>query len=170
MDEANNIEALIGFVRGAGKKHVKVQTAWAIAKEIDWDAKKMDAIGVADDLAYFGVLLGIGSEYRKPKENTLCLIGLIENNAAATFLIYAEELEETVFNGGEHKGLVKVSELTTQLNAIERDINKLKSLFGSWVPVAQDGGAALKTALSDWISNNIIESSENDLQNDKIKH
>ena len=46
-------------------------------------------------------------------------------------------------NGGSLGGLVKVEDITTRLNLIEKDINKLKQAFTSWSPVPQDGGAAL---------------------------
>lgn len=34
--------------------------------------------------------------------------------------------------------------------ALQDDIDALKAIFDAWVPVANDGGAALKTLLDDW--------------------
>ena len=53
-----------------------------------------------------------------------------------------------VFNGGDLGGLINVADLTDRLNTIEKDINNLKSVMSSWVPVSQDGGAALKSAVT----------------------
>ena len=55
--------------------------------------------------------------------------------------------DDIIFNGGKLNGLVKIDDLTKRLNKIENEINKLKGIMAGWVPVAQDGGAALKTAI-----------------------
>ena len=77
---------------------------------------------------------------------------------------------EVVINGGENEGLVKVKELTEKLNAIENDINNLKSIFSSWVPVVYDGGASLKLAATDWASKTLTKTTQKDIENDMIKH
>lgn len=77
---------------------------------------------------------------------------------------------EVVINGGENEGLVKVKELTDKLNAIENDINNLKSIFSSWVPVVYDGGASLKAAAASWASQSLQTTSKEDIENPKIKH
>ena len=77
---------------------------------------------------------------------------------------------EVVINGGENEGLVKVVELTEKLNAIENDINNLKSIFSSWVPVVYDGGASLKLAATDWASKTLTKTTQKDIENDMIKH
>ncbi len=83
------------------KGHLKVQTAWVKVKSVDWDKKLMVATGVTDDLDFEDVQLGIGFCYLKPKQGTTCLIGLIENQDAATFLIEADEVEEAVYTVGD---------------------------------------------------------------------
>ena len=77
---------------------------------------------------------------------------------------------EVVINGGENEGLVKVVELTEKLNAIENDINNLKSIFSSWVPVVYDGGASLKAAAASWAVQSLQTTSKEDIENPKIKH
>ena len=77
---------------------------------------------------------------------------------------------EVVINGGENEGLVKVVELAEKLNAIENDINNLKSIFSSWVPVVYDGGASLKAAAASWASQSLQTTSKEDIENPKIKH
>lgn len=77
---------------------------------------------------------------------------------------------EVVINGGENEGLVKVVELTEKLNAIENDINNLKSIFSSWEPVVYDGGASLKAAAESWAVQSLQTTSKEDIENDKIKH
>ena len=74
-------------------------------------------------------------------------------------------------NDGDLGGLVKVEDLTKRLNLIENDINELKNIFATgWKPVAQDGGAALKTAASSWCSSSLSLTQRNDYENTKVKH
>lgn len=78
--------------------------------------------------------------------------------------------EDIIFNGGDLNGLVIIDDLTDRLNIIEKDINNLKKVLGStWVPVAQDGGAALKTAAASWASATLTGTKRSDYENKKIK-
>lgn len=78
--------------------------------------------------------------------------------------------DEIVFNKGENGGLVNVDGLTTQLNAVENDLNTLKTIFSSWIPAAQDGGATLKTATAKWAGEQLTTSKNTDYENTSIKH
>ncbi|MCQ2351261.1 MAG: hypothetical protein MJ003_04730 [Paludibacteraceae bacterium] len=73
-------------------------------------------------------------------------------------------------NGGNLGGLVKISELTNKLNAIENDINSLKNAMQGWTPSPNDGGAALKGAVATWFANSLTVTQQNDIEDDKVKH
>ena len=77
-----------------------------------------------------------------------------------------------VFNTGNFGGLIKIEELVNKLNRIENDINTLKQIFStSWIPVPNDGGAALKTAAAAWSGNQLNPiTSVSNLENTKVKH
>lgn len=75
-----------------------------------------------------------------------------------------------VFNGGNNNGLVKIGDLVGRLNAIEQDINNLKTVFASWVTVPQDGGAALKAASAVWSGKRITPTKQTDIEDTKITH
>lgn len=45
--------------------------------------------------------------------------------------------------------------ITKRLDEIEDAINSLKDAFTTWVPVSQDGGAALQTKLQTWLINSL---------------
>ena len=77
--------------------------------------------------------------------------------------------ENIIFNGGDLGGLVRVEDLTKRLNLIENDINKLKTAMSSWVPVSQDGGAALKSAAASWFGSQLVTTKRGDYENTKIK-
>jgi hypothetical protein len=80
------------------------------------------------------------------------------------------EIEKITINGGELGGLVKIKELTEKLNALENDLNALKQVFSTWVPVTQDGGAALRTAATTWYGQSITVTTQQEIEDDKITH
>lgn len=104
-----------------------------------------------------------------PVSGSSVIISSIDESDEMFIEMYSE-VESIQFDGGENEGLVKVKELTTRLNTIEKDINDLKTKLSAWVPVASDGGAALKTAITSWFSKKLTETQKKDIQNDKIKH
>lgn len=77
---------------------------------------------------------------------------------------------DVLINNGENGGLVKVNELVTKLNNLENDVNNLKTVFSSWTPVPNDGGAALKAVVTSWSGASLTPTMANDLQNNKVKH
>lgn len=73
--------------------------------------------------------------------------------------------------GDQYAGLVKVAELTTKLNALESDLNALKTIFSTtWTPVPNDGGAALKAASATWYASTITQTIQGDIENTNVKH
>lgn len=167
------------------KELLPVQNVWTIAKEIDWNKKTMTCTGVIDSLDYFEVLLGLGSEFKKPKIGCKCLIGIIGNNESNAFLIYAEELDEieitdsTGFkyhlkegvlrlNGDNLGGIVNAIELKNQVDKNTELLEAIKNAFQSWIPVPEDGGAALKASSSSFVG--LPTADLSNIQNEKIKH
>ncbi len=78
-----------------------------------------------------------------------------------------------VFNGGDLGGLIDIAKITKKLNDIENDINALKNVFSAWSPLPQDGGAALRTALTvpgGWATKSLTLSKREDYEDDKVKH
>lgn len=119
-----------------------------------------------------------------PKVNSWVLIAYIQGNEADAFVSAFSEIEKIiiqtsgieitadsiVINNGDNNGLVKVAELTQKLNTLENDLNTIKQVFSSWVPVANDGGAALKSASASWSGSQLQQTKQADIENDKIKH
>ncbi len=73
------------------------------------------------------------------------------------------------FNGGNNKGLVLLSNVVDRLNKIEQDNNTLKTAMSGWMPVPQDGGAALKASSSAWFGSQLVQTQNSDLENIKVK-
>ena len=100
------------------------QTIWAICKQVDWHSKTMTATGQIDDLDYQDILLGNGFEFKKPKVGSLCLLGILQNNEAMTYLIDAVEIEE-------HLLIVDKTVFKMDLNGflMQRENSNLKSIL-----------------------------------------
>ena len=77
---------------------------------------------------------------------------------------------EIKINGGTLGGIVKIADVVSQLNALEQDINTLKAVFASWVPVAQDGGSSLKIASEQWSAAQIQPTTVQQLEDTTFKH
>lgn len=78
--------------------------------------------------------------------------------------------DAVTFNGGKLGGLVVSGKAADKLNALEKDINELKTVFSGWTPAPQDGGAALKGAVSTWAGKSLATTAATDLENEKVKH
>lgn len=185
MKRGSNIIEFGNLINQKAKAQVDVQTHWCTVKEVDWDKKTMTATGVVDDLDFFDVLLGLGSMNRKPSLKSKCLIGIVNNNAAAAFLIECEEIEEIeisdktgfklvlnngylTINGTDFGGIVNAIELKEQVDKNTKLLEAIQNAFESWTPVPNDGGAALKGIASSFISLEVADLSN--IQNEKIKH
>jgi phage baseplate assembly protein V len=81
--------------------------------------------------------------------------------------INAQEIE---VNGGSNGGMVKVVALSTKLNEIENKINALVTAINAWLPVANDGGAALKLSLALWQSTQMNITTRQDIENPDLRH
>lgn len=123
-----------------------------------------------------------------PKEGTMVCAAMLEGIEANWVIVQYSAIDswqittdsgsritiaddgKVLLNGDDHKGIVKVKELTEKLNAIEDDINNLKNVFSGWTAVSQDGGAALKGAAAAWYAQQITKTQESDLKNDNVQH
>lgn len=139
-----SIERLNSLLGNKIKNMSEVQTAWCTVKSIDWDNKLMDVVGIVDDLEYYDVLLGLGSEDKKPVIGCTCIIGIIGNEPGNSFLIYAEDLEEIEIKVGSSVLHVKKDgfilkqnseSLKTVLNDLIDELNKIVVIQGRSINV-----------------------------------
>jgi hypothetical protein len=185
LKRGSNIIEFGKLLNEKAKAQVDVQTHWCKVKSVDWDKKTMTATGIIDDLDFFDVLLGLGSINRKPSLQSKCLIGIVNNNTAAAFLIECEEIEEIeisdktgfklvlnngnlTINGDKFGGIVDAIELKKQVDKNTAVLEAIQTAFQSWVTVPNDGGAALKGIASSFI--NLAVADLSNIQNEKIKH
>lgn len=150
---------------------VPVQTVWATCKRVDMVEGTMDA--ERDGLEYNDVLIGLGGDKLAPMAGCRVLLGLVQNQPTATFLLYAEETEQRHINGDAYGGIPRADEITSRLNSIEQDLNALKVAFSSWAPIGgptTDGGAGLKTLAASWFAQQLVTTTSQQLQNPKVSH
>ena len=105
-----------------------------------------------------------------PKVGSAVTVGSLSGDLSQLVVFQVDHIETIVINGGKLGGLINIEQLTEKLNAIEDDINSLKAAITNWLPVAQDGGAALKTAVSTWAGQQLTRSEKSDYEDEKIKH
>ena len=103
-----------------------------------------------------------------PKVESDVLVLFSKNNNP--FIVQYSEVENYVLNGTDFGGMVKVIELTEKINNLETELNDLKTIFQNWVNVPYDGGAALKTALATFYAQQIILTTQSEIENTIIKH
>lgn len=143
------------------------------------DKKRTCTVQPLDDSAeIFGVKMqafegGIVGLFIKPKLNTAVIVTFINNNAG--FISMVSEIEEilincesVVFNNGDNGGLINIEKLITESDRDTKAIGELQEVFNTWVPVLNDGGASLKTLLTQFISLPLADLSN--IEDKKVKH
>jgi len=143
--KGREIEAFGGLMDTLIKGNAKIQTHYAYVTEVDWEAKTATVKGLLDDLEFYDVRLGLGALYVKPIVGSKCLIGLILNNDAQTFLIDAEELEEFNWTTGQSNMVIKpegfvIKKANENLKAVLNDfiteVSKIIVIQGVTINVA----------------------------------
>lgn len=111
-----------------------------------------------------------------PKVNSFVLVTNIDGRQH--FVSQCSEVEkitidcngDIIINGGNNGGLINIEKLTQKLKTIETDINSLKNIMTAWIPVAQDGGAALKGAVETWAGDLLAITQTSDYEDTKVTH
>lgn len=158
------------------RDNVPVQTFAGIVKSVDADARTCTVQPVNGGALREEVRLcgSIGSITNPvviiPVVDSTVICGILENNKRAVFVMLCTEVDEILLRGDGEGGIVKVNELVSKLNAIEEDLNALKTAFSSWVVVPMDGGAALKTIAATWYGDTFTPTVADDLANENVKH
>lgn len=157
--------------------------------EVDKTARTVDCTPINEGAPLLGVNLQAnqGADFGLclfPEKGSFVVVGFVADGAAGVVLL-TERIESAEivigdisavidksavsFNGGRLGGLVKVEDLTTRLNLIENSVNDLKNIIAAWVPVTQDGGAALKSAITSWAASPLAVTARSDYENEKVK-
>ena len=105
---------------------VTPQLRWATVDSVDWTNKTADVTVIADELAIYGVELGLGGVDLRPKVGSKCLVLLIEKSTTKGYMLTAEELD----------GVRVVSQnesLKDVLNDFIDEVNKIIVVHGTTI-------------------------------------
>jgi hypothetical protein len=104
-----------------------------------------------------------------PEVESTVLIGIILNQYEDAFLLKCSKVSKIVINGGSNGGLINIKTLIEELDKTKAVVDAIKQSLDSWVVVASDGGAALKTL---WGTNGSGKSTGNfsSMEDDKVTH
>ena len=139
-----------------------------VARNVDADKGVCD-VEIEGKAPAKGALIGNADSgvLTVPKEGSV--VAVVWASPVTAVVVLTAEVEEIRIMGGQLGGMVKVEELVKKLNAVEKDLNNLKQVFQGWTPVAQDGGAVLKTAATTWATQQLAETQKSDIENEKVK-
>lgn len=177
MAEKEEIRAsLQKFLKNPNNAYTKVCTVIAVsAGPVDGlmicDCEPLDGTAIIEDVrlvANFTDSTTKAGFILVPKVDSLVLITFISPSVAYVSMV--SEVDFVYLNGNLYGGLVKVSDLTLKLNNAENKINALITAINGWTPVPNDGGAALKVALTAWLASSLTPTVRADLENTKVNH
>lgn len=106
----------------------------------------------------------------RPTVGSVVIVGSLTSDLDHLVVLSMDRAEDVIINGGKLGGLINVQELTQKLNTLESEVNNLKQLFASWVPVKGDGGAVLRGLLGSWAGKRLTLSRREDYEDTKVKH
>jgi len=158
---------------------VPLLTIVAEVTKVDEDEFTIDAKPLDGTPELFDIRLKSGIDSSNeglivvPEKGSHVLVTLINNDPNKAFVSGTNKVASIQLRGDEFGGLVKVKELADVVKEIKDDLNSLKQVFTTWVPVAStpgDGGASLKAAAATWYAQLLAPTSESQLKNDNVTH
>ena len=176
MDRADRIRA---GIKALSRQAAPSQMQLGTVEAVDEQAQTCD-VQIDEGYIIYDVRLTSVDEAEIvmiPKVGAWCVVAIIDNEESLTYAMgfsaidkILANVEEVVINDGENGGLVNVSALIDEIDALKRDLNNLKTAFKSWVVTPNDGGAKLKTAASVWASSSLELTNRDALEDTKVKH
>lgn len=110
-----------------------------------------------------------------PKEDSFITVTFTDKRTG--FVSLTSEIEKILidtdlvqYNGGDNGGLINISDLVTQMNKAQNDLNSLKTAISAWIPVPNDGGAALKVALGAFFGTQLVLTTRENMEDENITH
>jgi hypothetical protein len=111
----------------------------------------------------------------EPKVNSTVLVAFINSVQAAVVMcseienIYIDTYGDTIFNGGQNDGMVKVGDLVTKLNNLENKVNDLVTWTSTHTHTGVTPGPG-STGTAVGIVGTLTPTQQSDLENTKVQH
>ncbi len=103
-----------------------------------------------------------------PSKGSIVLVAIIGNEHRNAFVAKTAQVDEVLYYGGAHGGLIKVHELIDQLEKVNQFLIKIRESINEWAPVHPDG-VSLKANMGSKL-NALSLADYQDIENPKIKH
>lgn len=163
-------EAIIKIVEDGQNFEIysKICTIDSIDKElntcevspVDGDAELIDVKLIATEEAQNGFII-------YPAIDSVVIVTFIDKDTA--FLSMSTDIDEIVYNGGNNGGLINIETIKAELNKNNAILNAIKDGFNNFIPVVNDGGAALKTLMTGVLSS-LPVGDFSAMEDEKFKH
>ncbi|MBS1940887.1 MAG: hypothetical protein JST38_08425 [Bacteroidetes bacterium] len=168
MDSLDKLKAAI---IAQVKANVPVTTVWATCASASPEQGTMEAN--KDGVAYYDVLLGLGDTITVPMPGSKVLLGLIENQATATVLLYAERIQEQRIHGNANGGLVRAATVRSVDAQLIAKVNALVAALNAWTPTVPMPTVldlvTLKAAFTTWAAP-MLPAEPTSYENPIVKH
>lgn len=156
---------------------------------VDTEARTVDAQPLDESAPILGVNLQANQSSEVgvvmfPRQDSYVIVGML--GMCQAVVVTCDDVERVridvgdmsvdvsedgiAMNGGELGGMVNVQGLTDRLNAIENDINNLRTAIKSAPIGSMDGGAAFKGGLASWAGQPLSLSTNDDYEDNNVKH
>jgi hypothetical protein len=103
-----------------------------------------------------------------PVIDSLVLVSWLSKNKP--FVSMFSEVESVELRGSDFGGLIKIEELTKQLDIVTDRLDTLYDAINNAIPIPQDGGAGLQSTMKATLSTQIEKENYKDIENDKVTH
>lgn len=102
-----------------------------------------------------------------PAKDSIVVVTMLDK--MNSYISLFSQVDSIVLNGGEQGGLVKVKELTKQLDKLTKRVDGIMHALKNSTPVAQDGGVAYKTGIVTALSSIADKEDFSKIENEFIK-
>ena len=103
-----------------------------------------------------------------PVIDSIVLVSWLSKNKP--FVSMLSEVEKIDLRGNDFGGLIKVEELTKQLDIVTDRLDTLYDAINNAVAVPQDGGAGLQSTMKATLSTQIQKEDYKDIENENVTH
>ncbi len=177
MSDKKDIEKSIQKLAGTYLRDI-VSIVVCTVDSVDFDNRECDCTPISGDAdtQIPGVLLCSENNNGlvvSPKVGSTVIVAQSTRNTA--FVIMYSDIDKVQFMDGTFGGMIKLLDpddtekgVLKKLNNIENKIDDLISAINGWVPVPNDGGAALKAALTSWLATDLTLTVRGDIENELI--
>lgn len=157
-------------IKGLSETGDEVYSILCTVKSVDLTAKTCYCLPVSGDADITDVSLIVNAQTGFmiiPTVGSKVLVTM--QNESTGYVGMYSQIDFIYLNGDSYGGLVKVADLVTKLNNLEKKVNTLITAMSSWVVNPTDGGAALKTIAATFYGSLLAVTTQSSIENTTVK-